>query len=110
MHAIMVTSDCQLYETWDTLDTASGWTAGSGAHWSLSSDALRPASWTSADAAGLPILPGLLRYDEVKSGHVDHAIRFTTNVTSDAYLWPARHEAGSQSNENLIRRWARGSA
>src|SRR5665213_411213 len=82
MHAIMVTADCQLFETWDTLDTSSGWTAGSGAHWSLSSDALRPTPWTSADAAGLPILPGLLRYDEVKSGHVDHAIRFTTNVTS----------------------------
>jgi hypothetical protein len=101
MHAIMVTSDCQLFETWDTLDTSSGWTAGSGAHWSLSSDALRPNTWTSADAAGLPILPGLLRYDEVQSGHVDHAIRFTTNVTSDSYLWPARHEAGSQTNENL---------
>src|SRR5665213_764518 len=101
MHAIMVTADCQLFETWDTLDTSSGWTAGSGAHWSLSSDALRPTTWTSADAAGLPILPGLLRYDEVKSGHVDHAIRFTTNVTSDSYLWPARHEAGSQPNETL---------
>jgi hypothetical protein len=101
MHAIMVTADCQLFETWDTVDTSSGWTAGSGAHWSLSSDALRPNTWTSADAAGLPILPGLLRYDEVKSGHVDHAIRFTTNVTSDSYLWPARHEAGSQANENL---------
>lgn len=102
MHAVMVTADtCQLFETWDTLDTSSGWTAGSGAVWSLSSDALRPNTWTSADAAGLPILPGLLRYDEVASGHVDHAIRFTTNVTSDAYLWPARHEAGSQSNENL---------
>jgi len=102
MHAIMVTSDCQLFETWDTTfnQATSGWTAGSGAHWLLSSDALRNLG-TSADAAGLPILPGLLRYDEVKSGHVDHAIRFTTNVTSDAYLWPARHEAGSQTNENL---------
>jgi hypothetical protein len=101
-HAIMVTaSTCQLFETWDTSDTSSGWTAGSGAHWSLSSDALRPSTWTSADAAGLPILPGLLRYDEVASGHVDHAIRFTTNVTSDSFLWPARHEAGSQTNENL---------
>ena len=60
------------------------WHAGSGATWSLTSDALRPAGWTSADAAGLPILPGLLRYDEVKAGHVDHAIRFTTDVTVDA--------------------------
>ncbi len=102
MHAIMVTADtCDLFETWDTVDTTSGWTAGSGAHWSLSSDALRPNTWTSADAAGLPILPGLLRYDEVKSGHVDHAIRFTTNVTDDSYLWPARHAASSSHNANL---------
>ncbi|HEY0871646.1 MAG TPA: hypothetical protein VGD55_14705 [Acidothermaceae bacterium] len=102
MHAIMVTADtCQLFETWDTLDTSSGWTAGSGAVWSLSSDALRPNTWTSADAAGLPILPGLLRYDEVASGHVDHAIRFTTNTTDDSFLWPARHAASSNHNANL---------
>jgi hypothetical protein len=102
MHAIMVTADtCELFETWDTVDKSSGWTAGSGAHWSLSSDALRPNTWTSADAAGLPILPGLLRYDEVKSGHVDHAIRFTTNTTDDSYLWPARHAASSSHNANL---------
>jgi hypothetical protein len=102
MHAIMVTADtCELFETWDTSDTASGWTAGSGAHWSLSSDALRPNTWTSADAAGLPILPGLLRYDEVASGHVDHAIRFTTNVTDDSFLWPARHAASSNHNTSL---------
>jgi hypothetical protein len=95
-HAIVVTADtCELFETWDTEQTSSGWTAGSGAHWSLNSDALRPAGWTSADAAGLPILPGLLRWDEVASGHVDHAIRFTTNATDSAYLWPARHDAGS---------------
>jgi hypothetical protein len=101
-HAIIVTADtCELFETWDTSDTSSGWTAGSGAHWSLSSDALRPNTWTSADAAGLPILPGLLRYDEVKSGHVDHAIRFTTNTTDDSYLWPARHAASSNHNANL---------
>jgi hypothetical protein len=101
-HAIVVTADtCELFETWDTSDTSSGWTAGSGAHWSLSSDALRPNTWTSADAAGLPILPGLLRYDEVQSGHVDHAIRFTTNVTDDSYLWPARHAASSSHNANL---------
>jgi hypothetical protein len=101
-HAIMVTADtCELFETWDTHDTASGWTAGSGAHWSLTSDALRPNGWTSADAAGLPILPGLLRYDEVASGHVDHAIRFTTNLTDDAHVWPARHDAGSSVNAAL---------
>jgi hypothetical protein len=98
-HAIVVDAKtCTLFETWDTHPTATGWYAGSGAVWSLRSDALRPAGWTSADAAGLPILPGLLRYDEVASGHVDHAIRFTTNVTDRAFVWPARHQAGSVSN------------
>jgi hypothetical protein len=101
-HAIVVTADtCELFETWDTNQTASGWTAGSGAHWVLSSDALRPNTWTSADAAGLPILPGLLRYAEVAAGHVDHAIRFTTNTTDDSYLWPARHAASSNHSANL---------
>jgi hypothetical protein len=95
-HAVVVdAATCQLFETWDTHHLASGWHAGSGAVWSLRSDALRPAGWTSADAAGLPILPGLLRYDEVAAGHVDHAIRFTTNVTDRRYVWPARHQAGS---------------
>jgi hypothetical protein len=102
MHAIVVdASTCKLYETWDTQKTSSGWTAGSGAIWSLKSDKLRPAGWTSADAAGLPIMPGLLSYDEVKAGKVDHAIRFTTNVTDTTYLWPARHEAGGVSNHNF---------
>jgi hypothetical protein len=99
MHAIVVdAATCTLFETWDTRRTSSGWFAGSGAVWSLRSDALRPAGWTSSDAAGLPILPGLLRYDEVAAGHVDHAIRFTTNVTDRAYLWPARHQAGGRSD------------
>jgi hypothetical protein len=99
-HAVIVDkSTCRLYELWDVRRTASGrWTAGSGATWSLSANKLRPAGWTSADAAGLPILPGLLRWDEVKAGHVDHAIRFTTNITNRAYVWPARHQAGSVSN------------
>ena len=98
-HAIVVdAATCQLFETWDTHLYKSGWYAGSGAVWSLTSDALRPADWTSADAAGLPILPGLLRYDEVVAGHVDHAIRFTTNVTDRTYVWPARHQAGSVSD------------
>jgi hypothetical protein len=61
----------------------------------LRSNALRPAGWTSADAAGLPILPGLVRYDEVAAGHIDHAIRITINATDAKYLWPARHQAGS---------------
>ncbi|MGH8888988.1 MAG: hypothetical protein ACRDV3_04410 [Acidothermaceae bacterium] len=101
-HAIVVTADtCELFETWDTHQTSSGWTAGSGARWSLSSDALRPDGWTSADAAGLPILPGLLRWDEVAAGHVDHAIRFTTNRTDAAHLWPARHDASSAQSASL---------
>ena len=98
-HAIVVDkSTCRVYETFATRSTASGWKAGSGATWSLTSNALRPAGWTSADAAGLPILPGLLRLDEVKAGLVDHAIRFTTDVTDDSYVWPARHAAGSVSS------------
>jgi hypothetical protein len=66
-----------------------------GATWNLRSNRLRPRTWTSADAAGLPILPGLLRWDEVRAGRVDHAIRFTTDVTRRAFVWPARHQAGS---------------
>jgi hypothetical protein len=98
-HALVVdSSTCRLYETWDTRQSGSAWLAGSGATWDLGSDALRPAGWTSADAAGLPILPGLLRWDEVLAGNVDHAIRFTTNVSDRSYVWPARHEAGSVSD------------
>lgn len=98
-HAIVVdAATCTLFETWNTQHLRTGWHAGSGAVWSLGSHALRPAGWTSSDAAGLPILPGLLRYDEVATGRVDHAIRFTTNVTDRAYVWPARHQAGSVSN------------
>lgn len=104
-HTIVIDpATCTLYETWATdRVTGSGgaaqWTAGSGAIWSLRSAALRPAGWTSADAAGLPILPGLLRLEEVQSGSVDHAIRFTTNVTDRRYLWPARHQAGSVNDQ-----------
>ncbi len=99
-HAVIVDrSTCRLYETWATGTGAGGhWTAGSGAVWSLRSNRLRPPGWTSADAAGLPILPGLLRYEEVTAGTVDHAIRFTTDVTNRAHLWPARHDAGSVSD------------
>jgi hypothetical protein len=95
-HALMVTpSTCTLYETWDTYYHPGGRsTAGSGAIWNLRSNALRPAGWTSADAAGLPILPGLVNYTEVVSGAMDHAIRFTAQCTQKAYIWPARHEAG----------------
>lgn len=95
-HAIVVDkSTCRLYETWATRQVNGRWHAGSGATWSLKSNRLRPDGWTSADAAGLPILPGLLRWNEVKAGYVDHAIRFTTDVTSRHHLWPARHDAGA---------------
>lgn len=95
-HAIVVNArNCRLYETWNTRLTRRGWTAGSGATWSLRNNQLRPAGWTSADAAGLPILPGLLRWDEIERGYVDHAIRFTVPDTADAFVWPARHRAGS---------------
>jgi hypothetical protein len=98
-HAIMVDpSTCTLYELYDAQYSPSGSTAGSGAIWNLRSDALRPAGWTSADAAGLPILPGLVDYDEVASGSMDHAIRFTAQCTENAYIWPARHEAGQPDN------------
>jgi hypothetical protein len=101
MHAIVVDRrTCKLYETWNTQVSGNTWTAGSGAVWSLTSNDLRPDGWTSADAAGLPILPGLLRWKEVKNGTVDHAIRFTTDTTSDWYLWPARHQAGSTSDKS----------
>ncbi len=98
-HAIIVeTGTCRLYEVYAVRQSGTRWSAGSGAVWSLRSNQLRPRGWTSADAAGLPILPGLLRWNEVRAGKVDHAIRFTTDVTSRHYLWPARHQAGSTSN------------
>jgi hypothetical protein len=98
-HAVVVDKGaCRLYETWSTRTVNGRWRAGSGAVWSLRSNDLRPDGWTSADAAGLPILPGLLRWSEVRAGRVDHAIRFTTDVTSRHHLWPARHDAGSRSS------------
>ncbi len=96
-HAIMVDPQtCMLYELYDArFHPGNGSTAGSGAAWSLRSNRLRPTGWTSADAAGLPILPGLVNYDEIKAGHIDHAIRFTAQTTSTRFIWPARHEAGA---------------
>jgi len=98
-HVIVVDeSTCRLYETFDSTRQPDGfWTAGSGATWDLRSNALRPAGWTSADAAGLPILAGLVRYEEVAAGRIDHAIRVTAPVTHRSYVWPARHQAGSTS-------------
>ena len=102
-HTITVdSSTCKLYETFATRRSATGaWLAGSGAVWDLNSYALRPNGWTSADAAGLPILPLLLRYEEVVRGNVDHAIRFTADLTATRYLWPARHHAGASTSANV---------
>lgn len=103
MHAIEIDrATCRLYETSvTTQDRAGRWHAAAGAVWDLKSDRLRPATWTSSDAAGLPIYPGLLRRDEVLAGKVDHAIRFTLARTDRSYLWPARHQAGAARDANL---------
>ena len=101
-HAILVDkSSCRLYELYDLRRTSHGWTAGSGAEWSLRSNHLRPAGWTSADAAGLPIFPGLARWDEVSRGVFDHALRFTAPETRRAYVYPARHYASSSNDPAL---------
>lgn len=101
-HVLIVDRDaCRLYELYAAQPDGGGWSAGSGAIWDLGSNALRPATWTSADAAGLPILPGLVRYDEVAAGRVDHAIRITVPRTQKAFVWPARHQAGSSSSADL---------
>jgi hypothetical protein len=95
-HAIAIdTQNCILYELYDSHPQASSWTAGSGSIYNLKSQTLRPAGWTSADAAGLPIFPGLVRYDEVASGEIKHAIRLTIPQTLNSYVWPARHQASS---------------
>jgi hypothetical protein len=99
-HAIIVDRDaCRLYELYSLYPTEAGrWRAGSGAIWNLRSNRLRPAGWTSADAAGLPILPGLARYDEVLRGRIDHALRFTVRRTRRAYVHPARHFASDSTD------------
>jgi hypothetical protein len=103
-HVIVVDVDnWKLYELFDARPVNGGasWTAGSGAIFDLSSNALRPAGWTSADAAGLPIFAGLARYDEVAAGAINHALRFTCPTTRRAYVPPARHWASSQTSVNL---------
>ena len=96
---VLDTDSCILYETFSAYpDGDGGWDTGSGAIFDLSRNDLRPLTWTSADAAGLPILPGLVRYDEVASGEITHAIRFTAPQTRRAFVWPARHHASSLSD------------
>jgi len=101
-HVLVVdNSTCLLYETWDShpgSSPAAAWYAGSGAVFDLRSNALRQAGLTSADAAGLPMLPGLVRYDEVAAGTVDHAIRITVPRTRNSFVWPARHQASSSGD------------
>jgi hypothetical protein len=101
-HVLIIDSGaCVLYELWDAWPQADGsWQAGSGAVFDLSSNVLRPRGWTSADAAGLPILPGLVRYEEVSSGYIGHALRFTAPQTRMAYVWPARHHASALTGEH----------
>jgi hypothetical protein len=91
-HHILVvdTDDCNLYEIYDASFENGAWSGGSGAIWDLNSNALRPDTWTSADAAGLPVLPGLVRYEEIVAGEIKHALRFTVEETA-GYIWTARH-------------------
>ncbi|HEV7863102.1 MAG TPA: hypothetical protein VGR20_10395 [Acidimicrobiia bacterium] len=101
-HALVVDKDhCTLYELYGAAWNGGHPTAGSGAIWDLTSHTLRPSGWTSADAAGLPILPGLLRRDEVAAGEVDHAIRLTASRTDKSFIWPARHQAGAANDASL---------
>jgi hypothetical protein len=103
-HVLVVQAGtCRLYELFAARRRRRGtsWIAGSGAFWDLSSNALRNSGWTSADAAGLPILAGLVRYEEVAGGVISHALRFTVPSTQAAYVWPARHLASSDSSAML---------
>ena len=109
-HLLVVnTSTCYLYEIYDVTHNSNGtWSGGWARIWNLNSDALRPADWTSADAAGLPMVPGLVRYDEVASGEIKHALRFTANSTN-SYIWPARHlTSGTAGLLPILRPWVRG--
>lgn len=102
-HVLIVNRDtCVLAEVFEaSMRSPSFWTGGSGAVFDLNSNVLRPDGWTSADAAGLPIFPGLVRYDEIETGEIAHALRFTVARSQKAYLWPARHFASDNTNPNL---------
>ena len=103
-HALLVDRDaCRLFELFDLQGRPGSWSAGSGATWNLRSAKVRPAGWTSADAAGLPILPLLARLQEVKRGRIDHALRVTVSRSRRAYVYPARHFASSDGDPSLPR-------
>lgn len=100
-HVLVLDRDSMLlYETWNSWPMNGGWQCGSGAVFDLRTNTLRPAGWTSADAAGLPIFPGLVRYDEVAAGEIRHALRFTVSRTRRAYVYPARHWASSDDSSS----------
>jgi hypothetical protein len=98
---VLQTHACKLYELYSARRSGAGWEAGSGAVFDLHSNALRPEGWTSADAAGLPILPLLARYPEVRAGRIDHALRVTVARTQRGYIHPATHLASSSSDPSL---------
>jgi hypothetical protein len=101
-HALLLDrTACRLYELGGLEKQNGRWHAWAGATWNLRSNRVRPAGWTSADAAGLPIFPGLARYDEARRGVIDHALRFTVQRTRRAYIYPARHFASSLTDPNL---------
>jgi hypothetical protein len=101
-HALLLDkSACRLYELGGLERRSGSWHAWAGATWNLRSNHVRPAGWTSADAAGLPIFPGLARYDEVRRGVIDHALRFTVQRTRRAYIYPARHYASDLTSPSL---------
>jgi hypothetical protein len=98
---VLQEGSCKLYELYNTQHTPAGWEAGSGAVFNLRSNALRPNGWTSADAAGLPIFPLLVRYPEVHSGQIDHALRVTVQRTQAGFVHPATHFASSSTDPAL---------
>ena len=101
-HVIVIDHDRHmLYELYRAFRTAAGWEAESGAKWSLDSNAVRPKYWTSADAAGLPIFPGLVRYTEAQKGEIAHALRFTVSRSQRGFIYPARHFASASSDPAL---------
>jgi len=104
---VLDNSNCFLYELYSSYPQTASWDAGSGAVWDLLADEQRPYTWTSADAAGLPIFPGLVRYDEVASGAINHAIRFTLQNSSAGFTPPASHWASTTSNVNALPMGAR---
>ncbi|HEV3154563.1 MAG TPA: hypothetical protein VGZ02_12215 [Candidatus Baltobacteraceae bacterium] len=101
-HVLVLDSgNCELYEMWHAKYVGPGWHAGSGAIFHLNSNKLRPNYWTSADAAGLPILPGLVRWDETQTGAITHALRFTVHETQRGFIHPATHFASTSTDPSL---------